>query len=82
MADSRRQTARVADLEAKRAQATYTPPMIVTWIVNTDRSCDRVMVRSGPFNGCDFNREPNETHAGFEARVQSEIDLMEQEAAQ
>ena len=80
MAVNRNQMTRVADLEATQAREQYTPPMIITYVVNPDRSCDRVMVRSGLFKGHEFSRETNETSTAFEARADREIDLMDQEA--
>ncbi|UWR10952.1 hypothetical protein [Sulfitobacter mediterraneus] len=81
MTGNKQQRTRIANLEAKQAEEKYAPPIIITSIVNPDMSCDKVLVRSGPFEGYEFNRKPDETADQFQARVDQELKAMDGEIA-
>lgn len=78
MTTTHRQKSRVADLEARNERG-YVVPTIIRMIVNPDRSCDRAIVQSGPFNGFEMARRTGETTAEFEGRVSHELSLMQAE---
>lgn len=81
MTGNKQQKARVSDLEAKQAEKAIAPPIIIVEVVNPDLSCDKVLVRSGPFEGYEFNRKPDETADQFQARVDQELKAMDGEIA-
>jgi len=81
MTGNKQQKSRVSDLETKRAEKAYTPPIIIVEVVNPDMSCDKVLIRSGPFEGYEFNRKPDETADQFRARVDQELKAQDVEIA-
>ena len=82
MSTSKNLKARISELEAQKNTSEYSPPMIVVEVVQPDQSCNRVIVYSGPFEGCEFNRAETETSGEFAARVDKELLKMEAEIAE